>query len=459
MKFALAPRRRTALALVATGCLLWPAVSPLSQPASASTGAYDLLYDPGPAHDCWGRIVDDDPGRSDPAHVDTSGCGPFAADKEFQRSVDRPESSPTWDMGTLGWDTADWGRTPGFSFSARTGSRTVTMTNGAAGGDCGPLRETNVSYTYQNSQLRWGPDRRKLTLGDGTVNVSYRASVRQSGSFTCPEKRAILTTDFIFDDLAHRETALLSVVHYDARNAFTGPVAGDVVWSTLNPDGRSCQAGYGCRVMVKSPAGMLGEGQDGPVGDDVSALFDRYARYLNPGGLPKSNFAFRGLQIVSSNRGASTTSSVSDVRATLTPNGPVVTTLRNRDKQGNLCLDVDGNKQTSPADAQIYTCNTSSAQRWTVGLDGTLRANGLCLDAEGAGTANGTEVNLWSCNGGRNQQWVLGRYGQLYNPASARCLEVTGGSTESGYSDLRLYDCWGGTNQKWWTPYGDFHDQ
>ncbi|MFJ4961820.1 ricin-type beta-trefoil lectin domain protein [Streptomyces sp. NPDC088729] len=459
MKFMLTPRRRTALALVGAASLLWPVLSPVSPPASASAGSYDLLYDPGPSHNCWGRIVDDDPNKSDPTRVNTSGCGPFAADKEFQRSVNQPEKSPTWDMGTLGWNTADWGRTPGFSFSAQTGSKTVNMTNSAANSDCGPLRETNVSYTYQNSQLRWGSDRKKLTLGDGNVNVSYNASVRQSGSFTCPEKRAILTTDFIFDDLKNRETALISVVHYDAQNAFTGPVAGDLVWNTLNPDGKSCQAGYGCRVMVKSPTGMLGEGQNGLVSDNISALFDRYARYLNPGNLPKSNFSFRGLQIVSSNRGTSTTSSVSKVSATLTPNGPVTTTLRNRDKQGNLCLDVNNNQQTSPADAQIYTCNTSSAQRWTVGPDNTLRANGLCLDAEGGGTANGTDVNLWTCNGGQNQKWVLGRYGQVYNPVSGRCLEVAGGSSQSGYSDLQLYDCWGGVNQKWWTPYGDFHDQ
>ncbi|MEW2272654.1 ricin-type beta-trefoil lectin domain protein [Streptomyces griseofuscus] len=403
--------------------------------------------------------MDDDPNKTDPSHTDLSGCGDFAATKEFQRDMAEPQNSPTWDMGSLNWSNSDWGKSPGFSFSAQTGSRSVTMTNNNALNDC-KLRETNVSYTYQNSQLRYGPDRKKLTLGDGDINVSYNAKVTQSGDFTCPEQRALLTTDFIFDDVKNGNTAVISVVHFDGGGKFASSHPSDPLWSTLNADDKTCQADFGCRVMVKSPTGTLGDGQNGWVSDDINALFDKYAHYLNPGNLPKSNFILRGLQIVSSNDGSSTSSTVSNISATLKPPSEVHATLAYSDKHGNLCLDDTGNQRTSPADVEIYTCNGSTAQDWTIGLDNTLKVDGLCLDAEGGGTANGTNVILWDCNGGQNQKWVLGRYGQIYNPVSGRCLQVKDAAAAgSGYTDLNLYDCWGGTNQKWWTPVGDFHDQ
>ncbi|MCM2425004.1 ricin-type beta-trefoil lectin domain protein [Streptomyces sp. RKAG337] len=460
MKLTLAPPRTVTLVLVGLVSLMWPLVSPVDQPASADAGSYELLYDPGPSHDCWGRVVEGATDTSDAPHRNTSGCGAFAANKEFQRDGSNPQTTPTWDMGSLGWNNSAWGATPGFSLSAQTGSKTVNMTNNAAGAAGCALHETNVSYSYQNSQLRYGSDRKKLTLADGHVNVSYNASVHQTGDWdsACSAKRALLTTDFIFDDVKHGKTALISVVHYDGGNAYTGSKP-TIVWETLDEKTKTCDPAFGCRVMVKSPAPMLTDAQKAPVSDDISALFDQYATYVNPEGLPKSNFVFRALQVVSSNVGGSTTSSVSNIDATLKPNGDVHAKLAYSDKHGTLCLDDAGNNRTSPADVEIYNCNTSTAQDWTIGLDNALKVDGLCLDAQGGGTANGTNVLLFTCNGGPNQKWVLGRSGQVYNPSSGRCLEVKGAAAQSGYSNLELFDCWGGANEKWWTQYGDFHDQ
>ena len=61
-----------------------------------------------------------------------------------------------------------------------------------------------------------------------------------------------------------------------------------------------------------------------------------------------------------------------------------------------LCLD---DRSASTADfnpVQVYTCNGSSAQSWTVGSAGnTLQVLGKCLDVNAAGTANGTTVDLY----------------------------------------------------------------
>ena len=70
-----------------------------------------------------------------------------------------------------------------------------------------------------------------------------------------------------------------------------------------------------------------------------------------------------------------------------------------------LCLD---DRSASTADfnpIQVYTCNGTNAQDWTVNSNGTLTVLGDCLDVTGAGTANGTLVDLYTCNGTGAQVW------------------------------------------------------
>ena len=71
-----------------------------------------------------------------------------------------------------------------------------------------------------------------------------------------------------------------------------------------------------------------------------------------------------------------------------------------------LCLD---DRSASTADynpIQVYTCNGTNAQQWTVESNGTLEVLGMCLDVDAAGTANGTLVDLYTCNGTGAQDWV-----------------------------------------------------
>ncbi|NIL54807.1 carbohydrate-binding protein [Streptomyces sp. 2BBP-J2] len=71
------------------------------------------------------------------------------------------------------------------------------------------------------------------------------------------------------------------------------------------------------------------------------------------------------------------------------------------------CLDVDNAGTADGTRVQIYTCNSSGAQRWTVSGDGTLRARGKCLDASGGTWEDRTPVHLWTCHTGPNQKWTL----------------------------------------------------
>src|SRR5438094_10470866 len=70
-------------------------------------------------------------------------------------------------------------------------------------------------------------------------------------------------------------------------------------------------------------------------------------------------------------------------------------------------LDVASGSSTNGAAVQLYDCNGTAAQQWTVGTDGTIRALGKCLDVTGQSTANGATLQLWDCAGSANQQWTV----------------------------------------------------
>ncbi|GIF74047.1 ricin-type beta-trefoil lectin domain protein [Asanoa siamensis] len=115
------------------------------------------------------------------------------------------------------------------------------------------------------------------------------------------------------------------------------------------------------------------------------------------------------------------------------------------------CLDVNASGTADGTKIQIWTCNGTGAQRWTVGTDGTLRALGKCLDVRSSGTANGTLVQLWTCNGTGAQRWTPQANGSLVNPQSGRCLDVAANGTADG-TQIHIWDCVGAANQRWTLP-------
>jgi alpha-glucosidase (family GH31 glycosyl hydrolase) len=124
--------------------------------------------------------------------------------------------------------------------------------------------------------------------------------------------------------------------------------------------------------------------------------------------------------------------------------GPIVSGV-----SSSLCMD---DKSASTADynpIQIYTCNATSAQQWTVAAGNTLQVLGKCMDVNDAGTADGTLVDLYDCNGTVAQVWQPQSDGALLNPDSGKCLDDPNASTTSG-TQLEIYDC-NSTNAQDWT--------
>jgi chitinase len=118
---------------------------------------------------------------------------------------------------------------------------------------------------------------------------------------------------------------------------------------------------------------------------------------------------------------------------------------------GGKCVDVAGANTANGTQVQLFTCNGTNAQQWTVQSNGTLQSLGKCMDVTAAGTANGTKVQLYDCNGTGAQQWQHTSSNQLVNPESGRCLDATGPSSADG-TPLQIWDCTGGANQSWNIP-------
>jgi GH25 family lysozyme M1 (1,4-beta-N-acetylmuramidase) len=145
------------------------------------------------------------------------------------------------------------------------------------------------------------------------------------------------------------------------------------------------------------------------------------------------------------------------------PAGPV------RLVTGGKCLNDVGNKSANGTQADIWTCNGSTAQQWTYVKDGTLRIHGKCLVPPSSSPASGAKVALASCTGSPVQQWWL-TYPRsispslgaipitLLNPASGMCLSDTGWSTTNG-TRVVVGSCNGFKNQAWTLPAGPVSSQ
>ncbi|MFE5080948.1 PQQ-dependent sugar dehydrogenase [Streptomyces mirabilis] len=115
------------------------------------------------------------------------------------------------------------------------------------------------------------------------------------------------------------------------------------------------------------------------------------------------------------------------------------------------CMDVAGGKDDDETQVQLYGCNNTAAQQWTLPGDGTIRALGKCLDVQWAGTDDGTKIQLYHCNDTVAQQWVPQGDGTVRNPNSGKCLDAEG-DTWGDETPIHLWTCHGKANQQWTLP-------
>jgi glucosylceramidase len=113
------------------------------------------------------------------------------------------------------------------------------------------------------------------------------------------------------------------------------------------------------------------------------------------------------------------------------------------------CLDVSGGSSANGTAVQLWDCNGTAAQRWTVQPDGSVQALGKCLDVTSGSTADGAKVQLYECNGTGAQRWSYNSAtGDVVNTAADKCLDVTDNSSANG-ARAQIWSCTGTANQKW----------
>jgi beta-glucanase (GH16 family) len=156
------------------------------------------------------------------------------------------------------------------------------------------------------------------------------------------------------------------------------------------------------------------------------------------GGAPASSTAFPATMLVDYVRVYTATTPPADAA------GPVTGI-------DSKCVDDYGAGTTNGGKIDLYACNGTKAQNWTIATDGTVRALGGCLTASGSGTAAHTAIVWDTCNGSSGQQWRIESDGSLLNPGSGLCLDDTSSVTTNGNA-LQLYPCNGTSAQIWTYP-------
>jgi hypothetical protein len=68
------------------------------------------------------------------------------------------------------------------------------------------------------------------------------------------------------------------------------------------------------------------------------------------------------------------------------------------------CLAAKNNGTANGTPVVIAAC--AAGQNWTV-VGSAIQLSGKCLDVARRATADGTLVELWTCNGSTNQRWTL----------------------------------------------------
>ncbi len=124
----------------------------------------------------------------------------------------------------------------------------------------------------------------------------------------------------------------------------------------------------------------------------------------------------------------------------------------------DMFVDVNGAKPQNKTNIQLWSRNTSLAQKFKIEYlsNGYYKISTLVdltksIDVEGASSANGTNALIYDSGNGINQQWIIKSAGDGYFYIISNCgnlyLDVSNGQTSNG-TNILLWEYNGGKNQK-----------
>ncbi|MFD4023265.1 hypothetical protein ACFWRV_07035 [Streptomyces sp. NPDC058576] len=293
---------------------------PVSRTADPATS---IVYDPGVKWRCYS--VSNETGGSNYGN-DSRDCGNIdhpnrvnAACTWFGYTSPRGVECPAWRFVTYNWEQEHLRTYPGYDHQVQGNSGTplkLVLQNNSRGlrnvvshaQNC-ELKEVAVSHEYVGSSFKRKADGSTYNFADGQVKVSYDALVEQTGGFACEEKRALLTTDFIYRTA--RGINVISVVHFDP-GPFSRPNDDGVLWS--NNCRKADGTADGCRMTVYGERLTSGERRHLEI--DFSGIATKYRGYLNDEAVPVAS-QIEAVQVVNSAKGADLKAEVSGLDVTL----------------------------------------------------------------------------------------------------------------------------------------------
>ncbi|MFI5935219.1 ricin-type beta-trefoil lectin domain protein [Actinoplanes sp. NPDC051494] len=114
---------------------------------------------------------------------------------------------------------------------------------------------------------------------------------------------------------------------------------------------------------------------------------------------------------------------------------------------GGRCLDLNGGVVVDGNHVQVFACNGTTAQAWTLAADGTLRVSGKC-----AGSTFDSLVRIAPCDtAATTARWRPGTDGTLANVATGDCLTAPSEGRRT-IPWVRTDDCDGDPDQRWRFP-------
>ena len=114
------------------------------------------------------------------------------------------------------------------------------------------------------------------------------------------------------------------------------------------------------------------------------------------------------------------------------------------------CLDDNGGSTINGNKIDIWTCNGSDAQKWTLNANKTLSVLGSCL-SDRHYTGAGTKLVLWTCVGHKNEQWKHRSNGEYVLAANGLCLTDPSNSSVNG-TQVQIRACKNFKDQRWSLP-------
>lgn len=93
------------------------------------------------------------------------------------------------------------------------------------------------------------------------------------------------------------------------------------------------------------------------------------------------------------------------------------------------CLDDLHNSSSLNTAVEIWKCNGSPAQHWTMSGD-LIKHDQQCLDVMNNGKNSGDQIVANSCDGSSGESWTINQ-GGFQNPNSSMCLTVPGNHPET----------------------------